>query len=67
MNSDTPMISKLPILESDDRLIRSEFERRYTAMPHLKEAELIEGVVYVASPVRMRKHANPHGKMILPG
>ena len=64
MKSDTPKISEPPILESGDRLIRSEFERRYTAMPHLKKAELIEGVVYVASPVRIRRHANPHGKMI---
>jgi Uma2 family endonuclease len=29
-------------------------------MPHLKKAELIEGVVYVPSPVWFRKHARPH-------
>lgn len=51
-------------LESGDRLTRHEFESRYAAMPHLKKAELIEGVVYVASPVRIRKHANPHGRII---
>jgi Uma2 family endonuclease len=28
-----------------------EFERRYLASPHIRKAELIEGVVYVASPV----------------
>ncbi len=39
---------KLPPLESGDRLTRYEFERRYTKMPHLKKAELIEGVVYLA-------------------
>ena len=39
-------------LESGDRLTRSEFERRYQAMPHLNKAELVEGVVYVSSPVR---------------
>ena len=33
------------ILESGDRLTRHEFERRYQSMPHLKKAELIEGVV----------------------
>jgi hypothetical protein len=38
----------LPPLESGDRLNRYEFERRYNAMPHLKKAELIEGVVYMA-------------------
>jgi len=42
----------LPPLESGDRLTRQEFERRYQAMPPIKKAELIEGVVYVASPVR---------------
>ena len=31
-----------------DRLTRDEFERRYEAMPHLKKAELIEGVVHMA-------------------
>ena len=36
---------KLPPLESGDRLSRAEFERRYAAMPALKKAELIEGVV----------------------
>lgn len=54
----------IPILENGDRLTRVEFERRYQAMPDTKKAELIEGVVYVASPVRITKHANPHGKMI---
>ena len=37
----------VPALENGDRLTRAEFERRYEAMPHLKKAELIEGVVYV--------------------
>lgn len=55
---------KLPPLESGDRLARHEFERRYQAMPHLKQAELIEGVVYVASPVRISNHGRPHAKII---
>lgn len=45
-----------PPLENGDRLSRAEFERRYEAMPNLKKAELIEGVVYVPSPVRQRLH-----------
>jgi Uma2 family endonuclease len=49
-----------PPLESGDRLMRSEFERRYDAMPHIKKAELIEGVVYVQSPVRIDIHGRPH-------
>jgi Uma2 family endonuclease len=61
--ADKPITSVLP-LENGDRLTRDEFERRYAAMPHIKKAELIEGVVYVASPVRIKRHANPHGKII---
>src|SRR5262249_9428327 len=51
---------QLPPLETGDRLSREEFERRYEAMPHLKKAELIEGVVYVPSPVRLRRHGKPN-------
>lgn len=50
----------LPPLENGDHLTRAEFERRYAAQPHLKKAELIEGVVYVPSPVSLihsRLHA----------
>jgi len=54
----------VPPLENGDRLTRDEFERRYTAMPHLKKAELIEGIVYVPSPVRHRHHAAPHALLI---
>ncbi|MEB3826344.1 Uma2 family endonuclease, partial [Phormidium sp. CCY1219] len=36
------------------------FERRYAAASQIKKAELIEGVVYVASPVRANRHGNPH-------
>jgi Uma2 family endonuclease len=55
---------QLPPLESGDRLTRTEFERRYEAMPHLKKAELINGVVYVGSPVRVAGHARPHAYII---
>jgi hypothetical protein len=47
----------LPPLEPGDRLSRAEFERRYAAMPELKKAELIEGIVYMPSPVRCDRHA----------
>jgi Uma2 family endonuclease len=52
-----------PPLEPGDRLTAAEFERRYEAMPHLKKAELIEGVVYMPSPVRVN-HAVSHGAVI---
>ena len=48
-----------PVLENGDRLTRCEFERRYAARPDVKKAELIEGVVYMPSPVRL-VHAGPH-------
>jgi Uma2 family endonuclease len=53
-----------PPLESGDRLTRPEFERRYEAMPWVKKAELVEGVVYVASPVRQAGHGRPHSLII---
>ncbi|MBE9128223.1 MULTISPECIES: Uma2 family endonuclease [unclassified Coleofasciculus] len=59
----SPTISPPP-LESGDRLTRVEFERRYQLMPDNKKAELIEGVVYVASPVRANRHGKPHAKII---
>ncbi len=45
---------KIPPLENGDRLTWVEFERRYHEMPHLKKAELIEGIVYMASPLRKK-------------
>ena len=49
-----------PPLENGDRLPRREFERRYEAAAHLKKAELIEGIVYLPSPVRAESHAQPN-------
>lgn len=51
---------QIPYLESGDRLTREEFERRYHTMPQIKKAELIEGVVYIVSPLRFEQHAKPH-------
>ncbi|MFK0732460.1 MAG: Uma2 family endonuclease [Gloeotrichia echinulata GP01] len=56
--------AKIPPLESGDRLTRYEFERRYHAMPDTKKVELIEGVVYVASPLRFNSHGKPHANLI---
>ncbi len=55
----------IPHLENGDKLTRREFERRYNAMPNLKKAELIEGIVYImASPLRITNHGNPHARII---
>ncbi|MGD1851532.1 MAG: Uma2 family endonuclease [Cyanophyceae cyanobacterium] len=59
-NTQSPPIAPL---ENGDRLHRPEFERRYAASPHVKKAELIEGIVYVASPLRFTPHAKPHGTL----
>ncbi len=52
-----------PLLEAGDRLTRDEFEHRYERMPDLRKAELIEGIVYMPSPVRARKHAKPYSRL----
>jgi len=54
----------VPPLESGDRLTRQEFERRYQTMPHVKKAELIEGVVYMPTPTRFVNHAEPHAQVM---
>lgn len=69
----------IPPLRNGDKLTRPEFERRYDAMPHLKKAELIDGIVYIpspdwpgpngsdpkmASPVSHRRHSHPHFKLL---
>ena len=47
----------LPPLENGDCLTRKEFERRYAATIGNPKAELIDGVVYLASPTK-----NPHAR-----
>jgi Uma2 family endonuclease len=54
----------LPLLENGDELTRDEFERRYQAMPRVSRAELIEGVVYMPSPVHWDDHSAPHADLI---
>lgn len=53
------LVCKVPPLEPGDTLTRAEFECRYEAMPQLKKAELIEGVVFMPSPVRLDRHGRP--------
>ena len=62
-NTLTP-IKTIPPLENGDQLTRFEFERRYEQMPHVKKAELIEGIVYMASPLRFTQHGEPHAHII---
>jgi Uma2 family endonuclease len=60
----TTKSGNIPLLENGDRLSRSEFERRYQAMPNHQKAELIAGIVYVASPLRITQHGNPHARIM---
>ena len=49
----------LPPLREGDRLTAVEFLRRWEAMPELKHAELIDGTVFMPSPVS-RPHSTVH-------
>jgi Uma2 family endonuclease len=58
-------IPRIPPLQPGDHLTVEEFERRYQAMPDVKKAELIEGVVYMPSPVSDDDHGIPHFNLII--
>lgn len=53
--------SAIPPLVTGDCMNRAEFRRRWEAMPHIKHAELIEGIVFMAAALRHRQHGEPHG------
>lgn len=55
-------LKPIPKLHNGDRLSRAEFIRRWDAMPDLKRAELINGVVYMA-PVSHEGHGGPHPRL----
>src|SRR5688572_13195308 len=50
----------VPSLQPGDHLTVEEFHRRYVAMAECKKAELIDGVVYMPSPVSIDGHGSPH-------
>src|SRR5205823_3119816 len=51
-----PRAKALPPLENGDQLDQATFHARYEAMPEDCRAELIGGIVYMASPAKL-----PHG------
>lgn len=61
---ETRPAKRIPPLQAGDRLTRAEFERRYRSMPQVNKAELIEGVVYMPSPVSNEGHSSPHFDLI---
>lgn len=63
-NAPGPAPASLRALENGDLLTRAEFERRYEAMPRVKKAELIERVVYMPSPARIKRHRAPQSAIV---
>lgn len=59
MNAPIRNYRTLPELQSGDTLSRDEFEIRYHAMPGVKKAQLVDGVVFMPSPVSQRNHGRP--------
>jgi Uma2 family endonuclease len=56
-------VARIPSLVNGDRLTQIEFERRYHAAPEVKKAQLVEGIVFMPSPVRFPHHSAPHLKL----
>src|SRR5256885_8011880 len=54
----TVVEQQVPPLERGDKLTRAEFMRRWEAHPEINNAELIGGIVFMASPVSVQ-----HGDM----
>src|SRR5690349_885823 len=63
VRSDAAPSNAESLLEQGDRLTRDEFERRYERMSRVRKAELVEGTVFMPSPVRFRKHGVPHRRL----
>ena len=56
--------SQLPRLETGHRMDQKTFHARYEAMPPGAHAELIGGIVYMASPVSAR-HGREHKRVLI--
>ena len=71
----TKLPPRIPRLQNGDSLTADEFMRRYEAMPGVKAQliggivyitpPLIEGGVYMASPLRAEEHGDPHAAIML--
>jgi Uma2 family endonuclease len=64
---DTPMgtsVQAIPPLQGGDHLTSVEFERRWDAMPNLKVAELLDGIVYLPQTGSHTNHAGPCARLI---
>jgi Uma2 family endonuclease len=63
-NSQAASFKEIPPLNNGDHLSWAEFRRRYEGMPKLKKAELVEGIVYMPSPVHHQHHGKPHAMVM---
>ena len=59
----TDRTPKAPPLHNGDRLTAGDFRRRYSTMPDLKKAELVEGVVFM-HPLTTDDHGQAHFDMV---
>ncbi len=61
-----PTLEGVPVLENGARMTQKEFHRLYEETPENFKAELIGGIVYVASPLKWRHGANhlPLGSLL---
>ncbi len=57
--------SPVPQLENGAVMTREEFHRLYADCEEYERVELIEGVVYLPSPVKVESHADPHALILL--
>jgi Uma2 family endonuclease len=55
---------KLTELENGAVMTREEFHVAYVACPDLHRVELIEGVVYMPSPISLSEHGRPQGLVL---
>jgi hypothetical protein len=50
----TVIEQRVPPLQAGDKLTRAEFLQRWDAAPGIKKAELLRGIVYMASPLSIK-------------
>jgi hypothetical protein len=53
----------VPPLRAGDRMTADEFKRRWDAMPHVRFAELLEGVVHMPPHITFEGHGEEHGNL----
>jgi Uma2 family endonuclease len=60
----SPIAAAADLLQNGDVMSREEFHRRFSECEDLERVELVEGVVYMPSPVKFAAHGRP-AKMMM--